>query len=1671
MSDILCRWLNLELGLSKVVEPHSFSKDFSSGYLLGEILSRYQLQDDFQHFTKNGTASAKLNNFTRLEPSLQLLGVAFDLGVAKSVMRGQPGAATRLLYQLYVLLQKKKRSGLTGTAMETMQPTATTRLHRIENHIYNQRLRGVVKREVDERMQKITQRFDRRAQEGFGRSVMLELQQEEKRRHLQEERRLQDIQKLQQVRRKQQEMMECIQTAAVQIPKPPVSRSLRAPRKRQQHEAQSVHQQIAQFEKNRKRLSPASCGPAALSVQVTRAVSEDEMAQWNSDYVQKIRQRLEEDANAREQREKRRRRALIQQLHTHHTHEEMIREEQLIGRLMRQSQQEKRMAVQLMQIRQQKEVLRQNRILQQRQFEEQRLADLQQILDQEAMVLEQTRLERQEELCKERELHARLAAERAQSKHQKHLNICRGILDQIVDLATKSAEYRLLTANVIPGKMLREWKELYFSGEPLYDGVKVEQEVEVEKQNILNQQDYSEYTNMTGEWAWPEEEGEIKAPPPNNDILGHVVARLQDIVNPPGPGDPPPLFPSFTLRACVLGKLCSGKTSCLTRISQVHGIHILSAEVLIQEALEAHQAGELDPERDPNSESQEKKESSGSEEQVEEGAELPAAADSEPAANDPQPAEPLKQHSNTKRSLRAQYGAEVEKVLKRGGAVSDELLIDILIHAIRQVPEGQGWVLDGFPISVSQARLLEKALSGTDPDQADRKRRNKRPNLAKDRNAPKAPPPPSPALHLAVLLQVSEEQVVDRAVRRSPEQVREENAAPAEDTQQRAPPAGEHTLIQHRIAEFQEAWPKLEKWFGEKQRILVKVSAELDEDSLFSSVESVLYNAINTTQKESLGHNDTEDNPSVQSAESGGAAGHTSVAVEEACSPTPGSVGWVYADEPLPKEIPEFLVGYWETVCSSYDSSVKVVMQNLRSERNLIIHHLYNTREDYKQFLQRPDLKQECVCVWQRDFNSVPDNMRHDEETKTELHQRLDDLRECLWDICDKRKEEAEQKRAGVMEDGWLEDHTGLLINHYSTLLQVEVDRFQDTLNVLRDYYTGMYRTALPEAAEFTCIPLLDITDNDTQPNGTTAGPSPGSAPLEKHTRSAGKKEAEPEEKKNENKKTRVVPLVEYRSPPTDPSVLLQDIHHTALTAITNMASVEVQRLECEANEEQHITTDKAQTHTEGSAARRSATKKSAKKKSPPTPVKQPTPPPAAPVEESPEEVQRRAVRSRIRLEYSTALQHEECAVRQRMELVKLHALKTVQSIQHRAERTHTDLQEWLNHRFTSEINSIDRLAEVVKFHIEGGLKITHELVLESTDFFIDGETRMLPTPPPQPRPPPLERTNDSTLTVLQLHGLLAQLHRIAPAGLVSSKELCEFLQELTSLTMGSDALPEPWTNITDSQLQELVCMLVQDSGMVNWRQFLLSAAQPWPRPSQKQLLKTLRRFREMDTEARGVLTLQQYTQVELWFSGGRDVSVPDDTAEPLSYDRLTHLKQFFFMLFSDPDPTPPVLDYLTMLLYFCCHPDPAHGFTRALSLLTQHHLQHTHTGTSTLLKSVLYMDGGEECEAEEEDDGVYDEGDSVSLDELLRVLNHGRTLTTSHHNKHTNNTEDMKQDLIKVFKDLGFDPEEKVPFSILSQHLFLQDLMESSNQYLLADIHTVLQLQKSEEEPSVFTS
>lgn len=82
------------------------------------------------------TSISRLNNFTRVEPTLQLLGISFDINTAQDLMQEKQGVATRLLYQLYVSLENKKKAEISGTLMEIMQPAASAGLHKIEHEIY-----------------------------------------------------------------------------------------------------------------------------------------------------------------------------------------------------------------------------------------------------------------------------------------------------------------------------------------------------------------------------------------------------------------------------------------------------------------------------------------------------------------------------------------------------------------------------------------------------------------------------------------------------------------------------------------------------------------------------------------------------------------------------------------------------------------------------------------------------------------------------------------------------------------------------------------------------------------------------------------------------------------------------------------------------------------------------------------------------------------------------------------------------------------------------------------------------------------------------------------------------------------------------------------------------------------------------------------------------------------------------------------------------------------------------------------------------------------------------------------------------------------------------------------------------------------------------------------------
>jgi hypothetical protein len=101
--------------------------------------------------------------------------------------------------------------------------------------------------------------------------------------------------------------------------------------------------------------------------------------------------------------------------------------------------------------------------------------------------------------------------------------------------------------------------------------------------------------------------------------------------------------------------------------------------------------------------------------------------------------------------------------MKLGESLSDRMAVQLIVERLRRIPEGEGWIIDGFPTTYDQVKLLENTLSGYEEEYV----KDFDPLLAPN---PRPPPPPEPyksIIDLVVLFHVSNDMVIRRAAGRS----------------------------------------------------------------------------------------------------------------------------------------------------------------------------------------------------------------------------------------------------------------------------------------------------------------------------------------------------------------------------------------------------------------------------------------------------------------------------------------------------------------------------------------------------------------------------------------------------------------------------------------------------------------------------------------------------------------------------------------------------------------------------------------------------------------------------------------------------------------------------------------------------------------------------------------
>ncbi|XP_032941225.1 sperm flagellar protein 2 isoform X5 [Catharus ustulatus] len=1365
---------------------------------------------------------------------------------------------------------------------------------------------------------------------------------------------------------------------------------------------------------------------------------------------------------------------------------------------MKQSQHERRIATQLMHVRHEKEVLRQNRIFREKQYEERRQKDFQEALDREAALAKQETIDNEEQITREREHHKKIAAERAQTRYKKHYSMCWEMIGQIIDLSTKVGEYRQLTNNRVPLKLLLDWKELFLNGKPIYEQASIqplpdapspEQLVELNKLSLLDAKDYHEYKSMTGEWSPTEENSENK-PPLNNNILGHVLRRLMEMFYPPKPKSSPE-FPSFPVKGCILGKIFSGKTTCAKFIEKVCNIQVLSVGTLVQEAIEAFLKNEMKSEHSMISQ---EAESPGEQDEAQENLpnsppNLPEVLltetttepmlDNCPIEKGPSEEEfelDNSQDGLSKLSVRAQLGAASQECLKNGKGVPDELLIDILLEAITQIPPEKGWIVDGFPVTINQAKLFQKSYTGIDVEAKDPI--SEKLSLAIDPRAPDKPPPTSPAFDVSILLDISDSLVLKRAAdvkidqRKASQAEQSSNQnSDAEIIEEKIDLAREQVL--HRISGFLKTWPKLEKWFSVHQNTLVKVNAETEESLVCETVKDILIEEIVKNQnrrsaeekvpeeEKVLPVTDEEEVLAVTDEEEKvlSAADEPTPSLETPLPIEPGSDEWIYVDEPLPQEIIDFLVPYWEMVENTYMNTIKTVLRCLRDEQYSIIHYTADIRKNFQDYLKRPHHMQEFVSQWQTDFNSIADDLQDDEETKAELHQRVTDLRDLLWDICDSRREEAEQERTGIMNEEWLPDRRGIAMNHFFTLMQVELDRFQDTKRLLHDYYRAMEgKNPTEDTQDFTRIPLLDIINGEQKEDQDESKriplvpwrvPSAGNTESENRSRQQKLKD-----KSSEN---------EVTACRKDENLII-DTWQTAVTAVSDMVTAEIEFREMEEEKELQLNQKSSKAAQKQSGKATGKDSKSAKKAPTKSPGKKKGAK-ATPAPTDPEEIRKQELALKIKQEYFSALKHEEAATKSRLELIKEKAFAFLEDLKFKAEEAYKDMEMWLGSTFLEEKSSVEKLVEVARHHIESSSKIQYEMTLEGTDFFINNDVKMVPDPVPDPVPPPefqrIETPSSSTLTISQLTTLHKQFLQLAPKGFIPKKVFIESVSGLIKLNLGINCFSDAWRNLTLADLENLASEFTVNSELTDWRRFLLAAAQPWPVPSVTQLLKTLHVFKSVDVTGSGFVTQEHYVQVGLWFNVNEDMSITESCEEPVSLERLRHLIKFFFSLFVDTKKDPALLDYTEMLLYFASHSDPVEGVYRALSIVAGTYIHRKkETSLPCVDSSSPKILSNEKTLTEDEKEVLNDTGEGIiSVASLLKVFHTGGCKDEDYHRfRCLEKVDSYDKNFIKMYQELGAEDLTPISIELLLKHPFMKHLINTCQEYKLPDIKVFLQ-------------
>ncbi|KER24511.1 hypothetical protein T265_07828 [Opisthorchis viverrini] len=224
MTTIISDWLREEIGLSNQgdeINAEQFYRTdsviiedaFANGYLLGKLLKKHGLQEDFNLFRDSSSLDICLSNFLRLGRTLRSCGLNFDARIACDIINKVTGVVYSILHELYIYLHCTNQAERLASIQkwESLCPHA--------NSIYQQQLRRLVPRQIDKTLKEVARQYktkqEQNEKQAEYRELLLAYQREERK----QAKRKKMLERSRQLRLVQAEVMARIQANDIEIPK------------------------------------------------------------------------------------------------------------------------------------------------------------------------------------------------------------------------------------------------------------------------------------------------------------------------------------------------------------------------------------------------------------------------------------------------------------------------------------------------------------------------------------------------------------------------------------------------------------------------------------------------------------------------------------------------------------------------------------------------------------------------------------------------------------------------------------------------------------------------------------------------------------------------------------------------------------------------------------------------------------------------------------------------------------------------------------------------------------------------------------------------------------------------------------------------------------------------------------------------------------------------------------------------------------------------------------------------------------------------------------------------------------------------------------------------------------------------------------------------------------